>query len=85
MELYHDTDATVVFVTHSIEEALTLADRIVVMSARPGQVLAEYEVPFPRPRDPMALRADPLFGARHAEIWGVLGDQVKLVAEELTS
>lgn len=85
MELYRDTDATVIFVTHSIEEALTLADRIVVMSAQPGHILAEYDVPFPRPRDPMQLRADPLFGATQAEIWGVLGDQVKLVAEELTS
>jgi NitT/TauT family transport system ATP-binding protein len=82
LELYHDTDATVVFVTHSIEEALTLADRVVVLSARPGQVLAEFDVPFPRPRDPMQLRADPLFGARLSEIWGVLGDQVKLVREE---
>jgi len=84
LELWKDTDATVLFVTHSIEESLTLADRIIVMSARPGRILSEYAVDFPRPRDPMALRADPLFGARYAEIWDVLREQVQLTPQEIT-
>lgn len=81
LELWSGSDATVIFVTHSIEEALTLADRVAVMSARPGRVLAEYPVRFPRPRDPMALPTDPAFAAQHAEILEVLRDEVKLAAE----
>lgn len=77
LELWRETDATVIFVTHSIEEALTLADRIVVMSARPGRILAEFPVTFPRPRDPMQLRGDAVFAAHHAEIWDILRDQVQ--------
>ena len=83
LELWQGTDATVIFVTHSIEEALTLADSVVVLSARPGRLLAEYSVSFSRPRDPVALRMDSLFSARHAEIWNVLREQVNLAPEEL--
>lgn len=68
---------TVVFVTHSIEEALTLGDRIYVMSARPGRVLAELAVPFARPRDAVALRSDPRFSALFGEIWAMLKQDVQ--------
>ncbi len=81
LNLWKSSDMTVLFVTHSIEEALTLADRIVVMSARPGHILAEYRVDFPRPRDVMALRANPTFGERYAQIWATLRQQVDLAAE----
>ena len=82
LNLWKNSDMTVLFVTHSIEEALTLADRIVVMSARPGRILETFEVDFPRPRDVMALRANPRFGERYAEIWGILREQVNLTHEE---
>lgn len=68
---------TVVFVTHSIEEALTLGDRIFIMSAGPGRILAEIAVPFDRPRDAAALRADPRFSALFGEVWGLLREQVQ--------
>ncbi len=67
---------TVVFVTHAIDEALTLGDRILVLSARPARVLAEIRVPFARPRDAVALRTDARFGALYAEIWDLLRDEV---------
>jgi NitT/TauT family transport system ATP-binding protein len=67
---------TVMFVTHSIEEAITLGDRVCVMSARPGRLLHEFEVPFARPRDAIALRTDPRFSALFADIWNVLRDEV---------
>jgi NitT/TauT family transport system ATP-binding protein len=68
---------TVVLVTHSIEEALTISDRVLVMSARPGRFLLEIEVPFARPRDAIALRSNPEFSALVADIWHVLRDEVE--------
>jgi NitT/TauT family transport system ATP-binding protein len=67
---------TVVFVTHAIDEALTLGDRVFVMSARPGRLLHEVRVPFERPRDAVALRSDPRMGELFAEVWSVLRDEV---------
>jgi NitT/TauT family transport system ATP-binding protein len=82
LDLWKNSDMTVLFVTHSIEEALTLADRIVVMSARPGRILAEFAVDFPRPREVMALRGDSEFGKRYAEIWAILREQVDTALKE---
>jgi NitT/TauT family transport system ATP-binding protein len=68
---------TVMFVTHSIEEAITLGDRVHVMSARPGRILESFAVPFERPRDAAALRAEPRFSRLYGEIWDVLRDEVE--------
>jgi NitT/TauT family transport system ATP-binding protein len=63
---------TMVFITHSIDEAILLGDRIAVMSARPGRIKEILEVPLTRPRDGNALRADPRFAELRAHIWGQL-------------
>lgn len=63
---------TMVFITHSIDEAILLGDRIAVMSARPGRIKEMLEVPFGHPRDGNALRADPRFAEMRAHIWGEL-------------
>ena len=60
LKLWAVTENTVIFITHSIGEAVLLSERIVVMSARPGRVTEIIEVPFPRPRDE-AIRATPAF------------------------
>jgi NitT/TauT family transport system ATP-binding protein len=65
----------VLFVTHSIDEAMILADRVIVMSARPGAIKADLRVPFPRPRTVEAVRSEPAFGRLFLEIWGLLRDE----------
>lgn len=72
---------TVLFVTHSLDEAILLADRVLVMSARPGRLLASYEVPFARPRTP-DLRGTEGFAQLENEIWSLLRDEVN---RDLTS
>ena len=63
---------TMVFITHSIDEAILLGDRIAVMSARPGRIKEVLDVPFGHPRDGNALRTDPRFGEMRAHIWSEL-------------
>ena len=59
------------YITHAIDEALYLADRIIVMSERPGRLLAEFVVPFPRPRE-TEMRTLPEFHRLADEIWRLL-------------
>jgi NitT/TauT family transport system ATP-binding protein len=66
---------TVLFVTHSLEEAIVLGDRVVVMSARPGRILAERRPPFPRPRS-ADVRESAEFAAFKAELWHLLRGEV---------
>jgi NitT/TauT family transport system ATP-binding protein len=60
---------TMVFITHSIDEAILLGDRVAVMTARPGRLKEMIEMPFERPRDVEAVRADPRFTELRAHIW----------------
>ena len=60
---------TMVFITHSIDEAILLGDRVAVMSARPGRIREMIDVPFERPRDVEEVRADPRFAELRAQIW----------------
>jgi len=76
LRIWEATGKTVLFVTHSIDEAMVLADRILVMSAQPGTIRAALDVPFPRPRSLTAVRSDPAFAALFAETWGMLREEV---------
>ena len=64
-----DERKTMVFITHSIDEAILLGDRIAVMSARPGRIKEVLDLPFGRPRDTETIRADPRFAELRAHIW----------------
>jgi NitT/TauT family transport system ATP-binding protein len=72
MRLWERSPKTVVFVTHGIEEAVTLADRVVVLSARPGTIREIVPVDFPRPRDAVSIRGEPRFGEQVVQIWDLL-------------
>jgi NitT/TauT family transport system ATP-binding protein len=65
---------TVVFITHAIDEAVFLADRVVVMATRPGRLKALIDVPLPRPRGD-ATRAHPEFHALSQHIWSLIRDE----------
>ncbi len=67
-----DERKTMIFITHSIDEAILLGDRIGVMSARPGRLKEMIDVPFARPRDVTEVRADPRFAELRAHIWNEL-------------
>ena len=67
---------TILFVTHSVEEAVILADRVVVMTARPGRIKADIAVPLPRPRDYDALVRDPVAIELRAELWRLVKEEV---------
>jgi NitT/TauT family transport system ATP-binding protein len=58
-----------VFITHSIDEAILLGDRVAVMSARPGRIKEMIDVPFDHPRDVEAVRADSRFAELRSHIW----------------
>jgi NitT/TauT family transport system ATP-binding protein len=64
-----DERKTMVFITHSIDEAILLGDRVAVMSARPGRVKELIDVPFGHPRDVETVRADPRFSDLRSHIW----------------
>ncbi|MBI3435049.1 MAG: ABC transporter ATP-binding protein [Proteobacteria bacterium] len=64
-----DERKTMVFITHSIDEAILLGDRVAVMTARPGRIKEVIDMPFSRPRDVEAVRADPRFAELRAHIW----------------
>jgi len=67
---------TVAFVTHDLGEAIALADRVVIMSARPGRIRKIREVAIPRPRDVFKLRFTPEFAHLYEELWNELKDEV---------
>jgi NitT/TauT family transport system ATP-binding protein len=63
---------TAVFITHSIDEAITLADRVVVMGAHPGRIVKEIPIPIARPRTVASVRRDPQYPSLREEIWALL-------------
>jgi NitT/TauT family transport system ATP-binding protein len=69
LDLWARANLTVIFVTHDLEEALLLADEVVVFGTRPGRIVHREPVPFQRPRDILALRGDPEFGELLSSLW----------------
>ena len=72
LSLCQESKRSVVFVTHDLSEAVAVADRVVVMSSRPGRIVADVTVDLPRPRSIRALQKDHRFHALYAELWSHL-------------
>jgi len=72
MQLWHEAHPTILYVTHDLTEAITLADRVVVFSSRPARILAIENIDIPRPRDLNATRFLPYFRDVHEKLWALL-------------
>ncbi len=79
LRLWRETGATVMLITHALEEAAMLSDRIGVMSARPGMILEEIETGWPRDRD-STIASDARFGGVTSRLWSLLrSESIKAV------
>jgi NitT/TauT family transport system ATP-binding protein len=87
LRIWEGTRKTVLYVTHSIDEAIVLADRIIVLSARPGRVVDTVDVRaiFARPRDVEHVRASPQYGELFARIWRELRSSATAAARQVGS
>ena len=75
LRIWEREKQTVIFVTHDLGEALTLADRIILLSARPGRIKDMFEVDFARPRDAVKVRETPRYAELFQHIWHSLGEE----------
>ena len=76
MQLWDQTGSTVMFVTHDLEEAIALSDRVLVLTAGPGSIKANFKIDLPRPRKARDIRFSPEFIKIYQEIWEVLREEV---------
>lgn len=79
LKLWQETKKTIVFVTHDLAEAITLADRVVLMTSRPSTIKSEYYVPLARPRSALETRFEPEFVELQKLIWNDLRAEVLTV------
>lgn len=77
-EIWLDTQKTIIFITHSIEEAIFLSDRVIVLSPRPGKVAREFTIPFPRPRSMEIMATRDVFDLTHEIKAEIVGKQKSL-------
>src|SRR5437660_6791270 len=78
LAIWEQTRPSVLFITHDLEEAIALADRVVVMTVGPGTVKATYDIDLPRPRGAVQeIRFDPRFLELHQQIWQSLREEVE--------
>jgi NitT/TauT family transport system ATP-binding protein len=76
LRVWHERRQTVLFVTHDIGEAIAMADRVIVMTARPARIKTEYRVALPRPRSAADVRFDPRFDEIYKAIWNDLRPEI---------
>ena len=84
MRIWAGSGKTILFVTHDLAEAITLGQRVILFSRRPGRVTQIYDVGFPHPRDPFGLRGTSPFAELYAYIWQTLADEFRGAEAERT-
>lgn len=82
LEIFNEYRKSIIYITHDIDEALLLADRIILITARPGQVKDEIEVNFPRPRNLVGQHSAELAKMK-TEIWGMIREEVEQMMENV--
>jgi NitT/TauT family transport system ATP-binding protein len=81
LRIWDETKKTVLFITHSVEEAVTLGDRIMIMTAQPGRAKSFVPVDLPRPRNILELQHTPEYRELVHQIWSSLRDEVMRARE----
>ncbi len=76
LRIWNEAHKTVLFITHQIDEAIYLSDRVLVMSARPGRILADIAIDLPRPRQ-LEIKRTPAFITYADQIWGMISSELK--------
>jgi NitT/TauT family transport system ATP-binding protein len=76
LRLWEGSSKTVIFITHSLDEAVVLGDRVAVMTHRPARIKAVYEISLARPRNALELRNNPDFIVARAQVWDALREEV---------
>lgn len=77
IRIWHAHRKTILFVTHDLAEAVTLAERVILFSKRPGTIKTICEVPFPHPRDPFELHGTRQFAEFHASLWRTASEEFR--------
>ena len=78
LQLWSASKKTIIFITHDLVEAITLADRVVLMSSRPGKIKSIENVSIPRPRDVFRIHESEQFRSVYEQLWQQLRPEVKL-------
>jgi len=81
LRIWDEDKKTVMFITHDVDEAVKLGDRIMVMTAQPGRLKTIVPVPIARPRDVLELQTNPVFGELVHQIWSSLREEVQRARE----
>jgi NitT/TauT family transport system ATP-binding protein len=77
LEIWRKLKQTVILITHDLDEAVTLSDRVIVLSGPPSQIILDERIDIPHPRDVFTVRQQPQFTHHFNRIWGVLGEEFK--------
>src|SRR5690606_21231536 len=80
IDIWRKLGQTIIMVTHDLDEAITLSDRVVVLSGPPSRVLLDERITIPHPRDVFTLRETPQFTAHVQSLWAVLGQEFRAAA-----
>jgi ABC-type nitrate/sulfonate/bicarbonate transport system ATPase subunit len=82
LDVWHDQERTVLFITHDVDEAIFLSDRVHVMSARPGAFRASYDIDLPRPRSIDILTSDAFIAMKREILSLIYSETLKQLAQE---